>query len=143
MWRIVQRILLPLVLLGVGIASLVYGLRSHTAEVFEEQEIEIALGPPAPPPPEPGLPPELGGMPGFPDPSGFGGMPGMPGMGDPMSPFGAPPPELQKVKQKIFVGKEEPEPVLVREITIGGLMRLATGELQRTYTGEPPSLCPT
>jgi anti-sigma factor RsiW len=39
---------------------------------------------------------------------------------------------------------DEYEPVLIREITVGGLRRSLSGELERTYgEGETPSLCPT
>jgi len=38
---------------------------------------------------------------------------------------------------------EESEPELIREVTFGGVTRLDTGETKRTYTGQPPSLCPT
>lgn len=39
----------------------------------------------------------------------------------------------------------EPEPRLVLEVTRGGVVRLASGEIKRTYFGaeQPPSLCPT
>ncbi len=37
----------------------------------------------------------------------------------------------------------EPEWVLVREVTVGGVARLENGELKRTYSGKPPALCPT
>ena len=131
---------MPSVVLGLGIVSLLWGTFRHTLEISEEQEIEISL---APPPemmqgdpmgmagPEGGFP----GDPGFEDPN-FGGPPGMPFMP-------GPPPEMQKVKQKVLVSKEEPESRAVFEITIGGLALMDTGELQRTYTGAPPSLCPT
>lgn len=35
------------------------------------------------------------------------------------------------------------EPKIIREVTIGGLIRLPTGMLKRTYSGQSPSLCPT
>ncbi|MHC4738385.1 MAG: hypothetical protein ACYS9Y_05720 [Planctomycetota bacterium] len=35
------------------------------------------------------------------------------------------------------------EPQVVRDVTVGGLERLSTGVLKRTYTGEPDALCPT
>ena len=54
-----------------------------------------------------------------------------------------PPAELRTVTQIVFVSKEELESRAVFEITIGGLALLETGELQRTYSGAPPSLCPT
>lgn len=140
---ILQRVLLPVTMLGLGIASLVWGTTHHVLEIFEEQEIEISLAPP-PELMEPMGPPDF---PGGPD----GAFPGEPGFEDPamggpgaMPPFMAgPPPELQKVKQVVLISKEEPESRVVFEITIGGLALQETGELQRTYTGAPPSLCPT
>jgi hypothetical protein len=41
------------------------------------------------------------------------------------------------------VGIGQTEPEIVRDITVGGLTRLESGELKRTYTGEAPSLCPS
>jgi hypothetical protein len=124
---ILRRGLLPIVMLGLGIASLVWSAKHHVLEIYEEQEIKISLemmqpmGPP--------------GFPGGPD----GGM--EPGF---MPPFMAgPPPELQTVTFFELVSKEEPESQAVFEITIGGLALLETGELRRTYSGAPPSLCPT
>jgi len=39
---------------------------------------------------------------------------------------------------------QESEPALIREVTVGGLRRSLSGELERTYgEGETPSLCPT
>jgi len=35
------------------------------------------------------------------------------------------------------------EPQVVRDVTVGGLERLSTGLLKRTYTGQPDALCPT
>jgi hypothetical protein len=137
MWRIFRRVMLPLLVLAVGVVVLVHGVKKHTAHVFEEQEIEITIAPP----PTPFLQP--GGPPGFGGPPGMGGMPGFDGPPGAMPPFGAPPPELRKVKQKIFVGKDEPEMAIVRDVTIGGLVLLDSGDLRRTYSGQPPSLCPT
>jgi hypothetical protein len=135
MWGIFQRAMLPLLVLAVGITALVHGVKNHTTHVFEEREIEITLAPPAPF--APGIPPGFGGPPGLDMGRGFDGAPGA------MPPFGAPPPELQKVKQKIFVGTDESEMAIVRDVTIGGLALLDSGDLRRTYSGQPPSLCPT
>ena len=111
---------------------MVWGSKHHILEIYEEQEIEISIAPP----------PEMMqpmGPPGFEEP-GFEGPPGMGGM----PPFmGGMPLELQTVKQIVLVSEEEPESRAVFEITIGGLALLETGELQRTYSGAPPSLCPT
>lgn len=35
------------------------------------------------------------------------------------------------------------EPALIREVSVGGLMRHADGRLYKTYTGEAPKACPT
>jgi len=35
------------------------------------------------------------------------------------------------------------ESQVVRDVTVGGLERLSTGVLKRTYTGQPDALCPT
>jgi hypothetical protein len=35
------------------------------------------------------------------------------------------------------------EAQVVRDVTVGGLERLSTGVLKRTYTGQPDALCPT
>ncbi|MHC4395679.1 MAG: hypothetical protein ACYS1A_08485 [Planctomycetota bacterium] len=32
---------------------------------------------------------------------------------------------------------------VIRDVTVGGLVRLSTGMIKRTYTGEPDLLCPT
>ena len=56
-----------------------------------------------------------------------------------------PPPgtKLATVMEKYLEVLQEPEWVLVREVTVGGVTRLANGELKRTYSGKPPALCPT
>lgn len=118
----------PLVLLGGGIASVIYGAMYHTAPVSVEQEIEIPIAPP----PMAGFP----GEPPFEEPLGdpsFGGPPDMM----------APPPFLEKVTETIIVTEPEREFTLIREVTFGGVTLLASGDIMRTYTGEPPSLCPT
>ena len=132
MWRIVVRLILPALLLVGGIASLIYGAKYHTAPVVEEKEIEVSLAPPM----GDGFLPGFEGPPGFPPP-----LEGPPGL---MSPMIELPPELMKQKQIISITKEEPESILIREITVGGVALLDSGELKRTYSGEaPPSLCPT
>ncbi|HUW18691.1 MAG TPA: hypothetical protein VMW16_05260 [Sedimentisphaerales bacterium] len=35
------------------------------------------------------------------------------------------------------------EPALIREVSVGGLRRDESGQVQKTYTGQPPSACPT
>jgi hypothetical protein len=131
MWKSLLRGLLPMVLFCGAVGLLVYGARFHLVPVSHEEEIEVSLGPPPlfPPPPLPGEPPfgEPGGEPPF--------------VGPPLP--GAPPPFLQSIKTKVIVAEDESEPTLIREVTFGGVARLGSGELKRTYTGQPPSLCPT
>jgi hypothetical protein len=123
-------------LLVVGVASLVYGAKYHIQQVYEEQEIEISLELPGMEMPGmEGMPP---GMPGMDDPL-LGGQPPI----DPMMPFAPIPPEKQTIKQQVLVCKEEPEGILTRDVTIGGLVLFEGTALKRTYSGEPPSLCPT
>ncbi len=60
--------------------------------------------------------------------------------------FGGPdvqggPPGFAPVYQTITMSESEPD--LVREVTYAGVTRLPTGEIKRTYVGQPPSLCPT
>jgi hypothetical protein len=57
-------------------------------------------------------------------------------------PYG-PPPGLEGLTATRQVPVREPEPHLIREITIGGLRRADDGALERTYSGEAPSACPT
>ena len=58
-----------------------------------------------------------------------------------------PPPGLEmtskKVTEKVLEAVVDPEGAIVRDATIGGVTRLADGRLKRTYSGLPPSLCPT
>jgi hypothetical protein len=116
----IWRALLPLLALAGGIGCLVYGIGFHTASVAEEQEVEI------PPPP-----------PMFTDPGRlFDSAPGGPA-------FPGLPPFPSEVKEKVIVAADEPEPRLIREVSVGGVTLLASGELRRTYSGESPSLCPT
>ena len=61
----------------------------------------------------------------------------------PLPSFAQPPPIIRKITRKTRLTREEPEPALIREVSIGGVTRLASGELRRTYSGKAPSLCPT
>jgi hypothetical protein len=133
----------PVALLAGGIASLVYGIGHHAVEVSVEHEIEIDLTPP------PGVEPpgwDGFGPPGFVPPGEGFGPPdagfGEPAMGVP-PPWLALPPELAKIKDKVILTEATSEPTLIREVTFGGVKRLSSGVLWRTYTGDPPSLCPT
>lgn len=140
MWRIIQRTIPPLLLLLGGVAAVIYGAKYHAVPVSEEQEIEISIAPP----PMSGFP----GEPPFEQPFGeppFGAPPfgAPPDMGAPPNMRPPLPPGMGKIKEKIIVSEPAPEPKLINEVTFGGVALLASGELMRTYTGEPPSLCPT
>ena len=50
--------------------------------------------------------------------------------------------KLEKVTEKYVESSEDPEWAIIREVTIGGVVRLANGDLKRTYSGKPPGLCP-
>jgi len=121
---------LPMVLFAGAVGLLIYGARFHFVPVSHQEEIEVSIAPPTPfaTPPIPGQPPfgEPGGGPVFVDPF-----------------QGALPPFLQTINKKVIVTEDESEPTLVREVTFGGVARLSSGILMRTYTGQPPSLCPT
>ena len=114
---------LPILVFAAGIACLFYGFGTHAAAVTKEQQIEVSLAPPLPP-----------GMPGDP----FGG----PLVGRAVRSrhrllFSA------RSRKRSSISVDESEAKLIREVSIGGVTLLASGLLRRTYSGEPPSLCPT
>lgn len=123
MWAFLRRTAPPIVLLLAGAALIVVGATHHDTKVVYE---DTYIPPPPPPPPEP--PPGLRG------PGGFG--PRMPFM-PPEPP--APPPEPVLVFRTIIM----PERQIILEATRGGVVRLADGRIKRTYSGAPPSGCPT
>ena len=128
MWAIVKRASVPMVLLLGGVGSLIYGARYHSVTVVEEHEETITIPHPLGPPPfmEESLPPGVEPPPFIMEPPPF---------------LEGPPPIVEKITTE--VPKDEREPTLIREITFGGVTLLASGVLKRTYSGEPPSLCPT
>jgi hypothetical protein len=51
---------------------------------------------------------------------------------------------FEKVIKKTIVTTDEPEPRIIREVSVGGLMLAESGEIKRTYSGQDgPALCPT
>ena len=130
MIRVILRTMPPTVLLVAAVASIIHGAKFHHTPVCEEQEIEVPIAPPEP---------FASGA--FPGQDPFGGGPEDPSFGGP--PAMGLPPELMNVKQTVIVTEDETEPTLVWEVTIGGVTLLASGDIKRTYTGDPPSLCPT
>jgi hypothetical protein len=145
-----------ILLLVIGGGSLLYGSLFHTAMVEEEGEREISV----PVPVLPGLgdvPPAPAGdvatepqqqKPGSDDVDPFRtpSADGTPA-GNSDNPFENPATlpgiKFEKRTEKIVETREEPEWVIVRDATVGGVMRLANGQLKRTYSGKTPALCPT
>jgi hypothetical protein len=159
-WRITGRAISAALLFVGSVASLVYGAMYHTAPVErntvevqvvqeEHEEMrELPFGAALP-----GMPPDATV---FPDP-GMGPPPGGPPFGPPPGFPGAQPPKVkvivtQPVEKKVVkpVVENEPEPILVAEVTVGGVVLAESGMLKRTYgpteSGEEiprPTLCPT
>lgn len=132
MWTVFRRALLPIALVAAGAIAIVEGVWFHPIPVIVEKETKktIDVTPPAPP----GTP-----MDG-PSSDGPSASPGMP--------FG----RQNVVKRTVTEIEIEPliisEPAATRDVTVGGLERVASGEhagkLRRTYSGEKgPALCPT
>jgi hypothetical protein len=125
-------------LLGAGIAAVVYGARFHAATVSQQQEVERDILIPLA-----GFAPDAGfGMPGGPA-VGLPDEPGLPGGGDGQLP-GEPQGFMKKkIKQQVLTDKMVSEPSLNREVSVAGVALAADGTLLQTYSGRPPSLCPT
>jgi len=124
MWATGRRIVPPIVLLLAGTTLLVAGAVYHTVEVSFEEEFT----PPAPQIPAP--PPFLNRGPGRGGPRGN------------RPPFLAPPPPPPPKPITVIRTIDEPEHAIILEATRGGI-RLADGKIMRTYSGAPPSGCPT
>ncbi len=123
---------LPLVLMAAGAACLVYGFALHTVTV--QPETEPAEGDPSDVPPEI-LPDEA---PIFSPDVLFGEAPAE------VTPLQTPEPaeaDAATPSQALTLSESR----VAREVTIGGLVRLPSGEIVRTYgPDEPaPSYCPT
>jgi hypothetical protein len=126
MTRSTFKILLPLLLLAAGAAALVYGTAVRAlpvwATVMVEKEEIILERPPVP-------------------------IYRTDGPGDRRPPMPGPPPRPKKVKTSKPEEQEQRhgESKLIRDITVGGIERLADGRLKFTYgPGEDgPALCPT
>lgn len=149
MITVLRRALLPLVVLVAAAASIVYGALRHTVAVVEIEEVEDEITIVMPsvfgsPLATDGGNPFDGGVPQ--DPGGFAG--GPPFGGDPgflADPAFAPPKIKQKVVKTTRNVREDLEPRIVRDATVGSLALLESGELKRTCSGgdEGPALCPT
>jgi hypothetical protein len=153
MRMIVQRVVVPAAAVVAGIAALVYGMNYHAAPVAQqeleerEQEEQVTKTIRVPVP----FAGRQEGGPGL-FPWGKRHGPSASAQAD----EGEAPPGMsfitEKVKVRELVKRQVPvmrvvsvlEPDIIREITVGGVLR-EEGQLRRTYTaGEPPpSLCPS
>ena len=120
MATVVRRLVLPFILLALGVAAVYYGARLNAKTVEVQEEITVKV--PAPPEPK---------------------IPGLSLFGRPRPSAPAPPPR----KEKVWVEKVLTERVMVKDVTVGGLTLVRSGEdkglIRRTYFGDMPSLCPT
>ncbi len=110
------------ILLGLaGVSLLVYGAAFSQHQVSYEEKVA-----PPPLPPEPPLLPFI-----------------RPGPGGAPPPFIKPPPRppQQAIIHVKYVTEREAK--LVLEATRGGVILTEDGKLKRTYSGAPPSGCPT
>jgi hypothetical protein len=55
----------------------------------------------------------------------------------------APPPPPENETRTEIESIVRPEPQIIVEVTRGGIERTADGQLRLTYSGKPPSFCPT
>jgi hypothetical protein len=122
-------VLLPALLLLGGIVAIVYGARFHQAPVIEEQEREFTIKIPVPraflPPSDSPASDPAAQIAGGPDSQGDEEF------------------ITRTVKKMMAVVGDTGEPRLIRDLSVGGIVRLDSGELKRTYSGEAPSLCPS
>ena len=128
MGRIIRRTILPVLLMIVGVAAIVEGMWYHPIAVVvkEETTTTVTINIPLPMPPGPSA-----DDPSSPD-------------GPPSFPPGAPTSIKQSVERvDPAVVEMVPEPELMRDVSVGGVTRLASGELKRTYSGNGPALCPS
>ncbi len=148
--------ILPVVLAVLGVACLVYGWGYHAQPVYPkavppkepsgfgqagpvpmmppppDEELQRPddgpLPPPIPPPPPPPPPP----IPGEDEEGGF------------PQPYFPPPMPSEPAEAAPLEPVLEPESRLVAEVTVGGIRRLTSGRLERTYSGfDRPQMCPT
>ncbi len=137
---------MPLALLIAGIVSARHGAKHHLIPVVREHEEEVSIPIPmpfvaGPPGPEENGPP--GDISGQEPPLGPDGPPGGPLMDQPPLPW-QPPQMFEKVIKKVIETTDEPEPRIIREVSVGGVTLADSGEIRRTYSGEDgPALCPT
>lgn len=120
--RIVRRAIAPTLLAIVGLAAIVWGVLFHRIPVLAEKETETTVEVPLMLP-----------------------APGLDGTSSPDEPSLDVPAFVKKTVTRMDeVTLILSEPELMRDISVGGVVRMASGELKRTYSGEEgPAKCPT
>ena len=109
------RTLAAVLLVAVGAGAVIYGAAVHAVPVLVE--------PAKPPEPAPAGATEATAKP----PAGETG----------------PALDLEAAAARTLATLIESEPALMREVTVGGVARLPTGEIKRTCSGKAPPQCPT
>lgn len=121
--RIVRRAVAPMLLTILGLAAIVWGALFHQIPVLAEKEKETTIEVPLALPPIPGAD-------GAAQPDGM--------------PFGMPTFVKKTIKTMVEEKIVISEPRLILDVSVGGVIRTASGELKRTYSGDAgPALCPT
>jgi hypothetical protein len=157
-----KRIVWLILFLVGGSGSILYGWIFHTATVEVEKERQISIATPtlsgldpssferhADVAPRPLNENHVSG--GGKASDGIDPFRSQPGAGNPEdNPFETPsvmslPPgiKIEQVAEKYLDDFITPEYAIVRDVTVGGIVRLANGQLKRTYSGKTPSLCPS
>jgi hypothetical protein len=120
MWRILRRAIVPALLVILGLLAIAQGVLYHRIPVVVEEEIKTTIDLPLPTPPA------------------------SPDANSSSAPFVLPAMIKKTVtrieKSTLIIS----EPELTRDLTIGGVVLLASGGLKRTYSsGKGPASCPT
>ncbi len=116
-----MRLGLAIVIIGAGIAALAYAAMARQVDVLvPTQTTVVRILPPDPQAPQPRS----------------------------LFPFRRPePPKPKRITETVIQDRpqRDHEPIIVRDVTVGGLLRTAEGQLRRTYAqGQAgPALCPT
>jgi hypothetical protein len=119
MWIYIKRGVFPGLLLILGLSSLIYGSRFHSEPVLTERKTEVTIEVPDV---SSEIPPPFSDNPQF--------------VGPPLM-------RKKTVQKTEEVAVYLTEPTIIRDVTVGGLALNKSSELKRTYSGKPPSLCPT
>jgi hypothetical protein len=153
MWTRIRRSAAAMATIVAGLGAGVYGYRSHAIAVVDQYEEAVKIVVPGPMAgkfaprtrgsflPKPGAKSRPGPLGRSFPPAGDSEEQGSASRdGGPVVPPGfMTKTVLRTVRNTLMLG----EPVLARDVTVGGVIRVASGELRRTYHGDVPKLCPS